>query len=97
LPSPRSSAPLGFAERRSFVDVIRRGNVNPFDAFSRAHPVRALVLVLALLAAARPAQAQQSAGAYMNVSFVGLLDAGWSTEPDVQSLQVGDHDPKVRG
>jgi hypothetical protein len=33
----------------------------------------------------------------MNVSFVGLTDAGWSTEPDVPALQVGDHDPHVRG
>jgi hypothetical protein len=41
-------------------------------------------------AAARP-------GAYMNVSYVGLTNAGWSTEPDVTSLQTGDHDPRVRG
>ena len=33
----------------------------------------------------------------MNVSFVGLSDFGWSTEKDVQSLQLGDHDPLVRG
>jgi len=33
----------------------------------------------------------------MNVSFVGLTDFGWSTEPDVSSLQLGDHDPRVRG
>ncbi len=33
----------------------------------------------------------------MNLSFVGLADVGWSTEPDVGSLQLGDHDPKVRG
>ena len=50
-----------------------------------------------------PAVAQQSApqaraaGSYMNLSFVGLTDAGWSTEPDVGSLQLGDHDPQVRG
>ncbi|HUP89130.1 MAG TPA: hypothetical protein VM100_07270 [Longimicrobiales bacterium] len=43
-----------------------------------------------------PVQAPAS-GAYMNVSFVGLTDAGWSTEPNVRSLQVGDHDPHVRG
>lgn len=47
-------------------------------------------------AAAAPAQAAP-AGAYMNVSFVGLMDFGWSTDPNVTSLQVGDHDPKVRG
>jgi hypothetical protein len=70
--------------------------VNSSDAFSRAL-VRALVPALMLLAAAAPAHAQQSAGAYMNVSFVGLLDAGWSTAKDIGSLQRGDHDPKVRG
>ena len=33
----------------------------------------------------------------MNLGFVGLVDAGWSTESDVGSLQAGDHDPRVRG
>ena len=33
----------------------------------------------------------------MNIGFVGLSDFGWSTEPDVGSLQRGDHDPAVRG
>ncbi len=37
------------------------------------------------------------AGGYMNIGFVSLADAGWSTEKDVGSLQRGDHDPKVRG
>jgi hypothetical protein len=43
------------------------------------------------------AAAPRTTGAYMNVSFVALTDAGWSTTPDVGALQVGDHDPKVRG
>ncbi len=34
---------------------------------------------------------------YMNIGFVALIDAGWSTEPNVRSLQLGDHDPRVRG
>lgn len=55
------------------------------------------LLALAAVPGARPAAAQQPAGAYMNVSFVGLTDFGWSTEANVPSLQVGDHDPKVRG
>ncbi|MEO5509032.1 MAG: hypothetical protein ABIS27_00195 [Longimicrobiales bacterium] len=47
---------------------------------------------------AAPPQVQLRApGAYMNVSFVGLLDAAWSTESRVRSLWVGDHDPRVRG
>jgi len=33
----------------------------------------------------------------MNVGFVGIADAGWSSEPDVGSLLLGDHDPRVRG
>ena len=50
--------------------------------------------------AAAPAEAQQPAvqrGQYMNIGFVALTDAGWSTERDVGSLQLGDHDPHVRG
>jgi hypothetical protein len=43
------------------------------------------------------AQTARTAGAYMNIGFDGLADAGWSTEPDVSSLQQGDHDPAVRG
>ena len=48
------------------------------------------------------AMAQQSGapartGAYMNVGFVSLTDAGWSTTPNLGALLQGDHDPKVRG
>jgi hypothetical protein len=41
--------------------------------------------------------APRAAGGYMNIGFVSLVDAGWSTEKDVGALQPGDHDPKVRG
>src|SRR6185369_14135988 len=34
---------------------------------------------------------------YLNLSFDGLADAGWSTNPDVTALQRGDHDPLQRG
>ena len=71
---------------------------------ARSHRFAACVAV-ALCAAGRAAAQQpaapvpqgRAAGSYMNVSFVGLTDFGWSTEPDVASLQVGDHDPHVRG
>ncbi|HLE56115.1 MAG TPA: hypothetical protein VJB15_03465, partial [Rhodothermia bacterium] len=43
------------------------------------------------------AQVPRPAGGYMNIGFVSLTDAGWSTEPDVGSLEPGDHDPQVRG
>ena len=49
------------------------------------------------LAPAAPVQQARAAGSYMNVSFVGLTDFGWSSTADVGSLQVGDHDPHVRG
>jgi len=35
--------------------------------------------------------------AYLNLSFNSLVDFGWSTTPDVQSLERGDHDPIQRG
>jgi hypothetical protein len=49
--------------------------------------------------AEQPQQSQpvRTAGAYMNIGFDGLGDAGWASTPDVRSLQVGDHDPLVRG
>ena len=44
-----------------------------------------------------PAAAPRASGGYMNIGFVSLLDAGWSSVKDVEALQPGDHDPKVRG
>ena len=48
---------------------------------------------------ASPAAAQpvRSGGSYMNIGFDGLVDGGWSTQPDISKLQTGDHDPLVRG
>jgi hypothetical protein len=43
------------------------------------------------------AQGPRATGGYMNIGFVALTDAGWSTEADVGSIQVGDHDPHVNG
>ncbi len=45
-----------------------------------------------------PGQSQAPPGsAFVNLGFVGIADAGWSSEPDVGSLLLGDHDPRVRG
>jgi hypothetical protein len=44
-----------------------------------------------------PAAPARTSGAYMNVSFVGLTDFAWSSEKDLGALQVGDHEPHVRG
>ena len=47
--------------------------------------------------ASTAAAAPRATGGYMNIGFVTLVDAGWSSEENVGSLQPGDHDPKVRG
>lgn len=44
-----------------------------------------------------PASPPRTAGGYMNIGFVVLTDAGWSTADDVAALQPGDHDPHVNG
>ena len=54
-------------------------------------------LPAAPIAAQQPSSPGRTSGAYMNIGFVSLTDFGWSTEPDVSSLQLGDHDPVVRG
>ena len=68
------------------------GRLIPLPKFARARqgPVRP---------DSQPAQVAQvrTAGAYMNIGFVALSDFGWSTESDVEALQLGDHDPRVRG
>lgn len=46
---------------------------------------------------AQPAAPSRSSGAYMNIGFVSITNAGWSSAEDVQALQPGDHDPRVRG
>jgi hypothetical protein len=45
----------------------------------------------------QPLQLYRGASAYLNVSFDGLVDAGWSTTSDVPELEPGDHDPNQRG
>ncbi len=45
-----------------------------------------------------PAATMGRAGSsYMNLSFDVLANAGWSSTPDVESIQPGGHDPSQRG
>jgi len=44
-----------------------------------------------------PAPAAAAGRAYMNAGFDVLLNAGWSTTPDLGLYQPGDHDPSQRG
>ena len=65
---------------------------------SLAFALTAVQARLDSITAAKPPVAGVSApGSYMNVSFVGLTDFAWSTTKDVGALQVGDHEPHVRG
>ena len=43
------------------------------------------------------APAPKATGGYMNIGFVSLVDAGWTSADDIDRLQPGDHDPKARG
>lgn len=47
--------------------------------------------------AAAASTGPRASGGYMNIGFVALADAGWSTAKDVGKIERGDHDPKVRG
>jgi len=53
--------------------------------------------VKALPAVPAPAPQARATGSYMNMSFDGLGDAGWSSVSNVRSIERGDHDPRVRG
>ena len=46
---------------------------------------------------AAPAPLVSSGRAYMNAGFDVLVNGGWSTTPDVATIQSGDHDPSQRG
>lgn len=75
----------------------------------QATPVPVVPIAEATAAVAVPPPAEQPwsptapirlfgvGGAYLNISFDLLVDAGWSTEEDVPLIEPGDHDPKVRG
>lgn len=77
------------------ADSAARRQQRTIDSLAAA--VRALNERLDSAGRAPAAAAPRASGAYMNVSFVGLTDFGWSSTPDVASLQVGDHEPKARG
>lgn len=78
----------------SLITVIRSLQ-DRIDSLGRARGDTALPLATQQPAAAP--QAARSGATYMNIGFVALTDLGWSSEPDVASLQLGDHDPAVRG
>jgi hypothetical protein len=74
------------------ADTLARRQID-----SLAAVVGALTAQLEQVSAAQVAGPARAPGAFMNVSLVGLTTAGWSTEADVESLQLGAHDPRTRG
>lgn len=69
------------------------------SAHTNAPPVAAPVPVaLPAWTPSQPITVARSGNAYMNMSFDALVNAGWSTERNVNSvLNLGDHDPSQRG
>jgi hypothetical protein len=80
-------------------DSVARRQQRQIDSLSAlvAQAMARLDSVAQTAAAPAPASPPARAGAYMNIGLDGLVDAGWSSNPDVRALQKGDHDPHVRG
>jgi len=106
VPALRAQSPA--SARADSLARARADSVRLAEAGQRvdslAAVIRALQARVDSLAAAsgQPAPAPQAQptrqpGAYMNIGFDLLADFGWSSEPNVGDLQLGDHDPKVRG
>jgi len=89
------------ADAQGTADSVVRRQQRTIDSISAAlRAVQGRIDSLSAAPAAAPAAAgapARAAGAYMNIGFDGLVDAGWSTNPVLTFLQGGDHDPLVRG
>src|SRR4051812_46978858 len=88
---------LARAQQADSVIKRQQATIDSLAAVVRATIAR-LDSVAASAADAAPAQAAPArSGAYMNIGLDGLVDGGWSSNPNVRALQKGDHDPHVRG
>lgn len=88
----------GTASAQQLTDSTARRQQRALDSLAAAVAALHARLDSASAAAARvPAPAARTAGAYMNASFVGLTTFGWASTADVPSIEVGDHDARVRG
>ncbi len=93
-----------FAQAQANALKSKQDSVARADSIARADSLALLQLLEKELgqpaadsSGSPAAQVPRATGGYMNIGFVALIDAGWSTEADVPSLQRGDHDPRVRG
>ncbi|HEX7878680.1 MAG TPA: hypothetical protein VF720_04690, partial [Candidatus Eisenbacteria bacterium] len=97
FPAHAQASDRGSVRQRAALDSVAlavrtlQSRVDSLTAADRDTPLS--------VASASPgsAPAPRAGGAYMNISFDGLVDFGWSSEADVRSLEMGDHDPLVRG
>ena len=88
----------GMAGAQQLPDSTARRQQRTLDSLSATlAAVQARVDSLAAKPPAPPMAPMRASGAYMNISFVGLTGFDWSTANDVGALQVGDHEPHVRG
>ena len=81
----------------SGVPPASDGNPAPPPAETAAAPPPAPAEAPQPWTPAQPITLMRTGEAYMNISFDGLADVGWSTDSDVRALEPGDHDPAVRG
>lgn len=87
----------GTASAQQIPDSTARKQQRALDSLSAAVAALRSRLDSVSAAAAKAPPAVRAAGAYMNASFVGLTTFGWASTADVPSIEVGDHDAKVRG
>ena len=83
---------------KSKADSIRADSVARADSIALVKQLeKELGASAADTGGAVTGQGPRATGGYMNIGFVALTDAGWSSASDVGSIERGDHDPKVRG
>lgn len=87
----------GTASAQQIPDSTARKQQRALDSLSAAVAALHSRLDSVLAVATTRPPAARTAGAYMNASFVGLTTLGWASTADVPSLEVGDHDARVRG
>lgn len=87
----------GTVGAQQIPDSTARKQQRTLDSLSAAVAALHLRLDSVSAVAATAPPAARTAGAYMNASFVGLTTFGWASTADVPSIEVGDHDARVRG
>ena len=77
--------------------IIRKLSAEPATVAAPPAPPPAVAKATEPWSPTAPIRILSGSRGYLNLSFDGLVDAGWSTRSDVTALQRGDHDPLQRG